>query len=132
MEQPVIIFDGVCNLCNATVDFIIRRDRDAVFQFAPNQSEAGEEIVRQANLDVFEADTLVLWENGSTYVRSTAVLRIARRLGMPWRLAYGFIVIPRPIRDFFYRMLAKNRYRICGKRDNCRVPTPEERTRFLQ
>lgn len=132
MEQPVIVFDGVCNLCNASVDFIIKRDPRGVFQFAPNQSEAGEEIIEQAGLDVFEADTLVLWENGSTYVRSTAVLRTARRLGFPWKLAFAFIVIPRPIRDFVYRLLAKNRYRIFGMRDTCRVPTPEERTRFLQ
>ena len=132
MEQPVIVFDGVCNLCNASVDFVINRDAKGAFQFAPNQSEAGQEIVGQAGLDVFEADTLVLWENGATYVRSTAVLRIARRLGFPWKLAYGFILIPRPIRDFFYRLLAKNRYRIFGTRDSCRLPTPEERSRFLQ
>ena len=87
MEQPVIVFDGVCNLCNASVDFVINRDAKGAFQFAPNQSEAGREIVGQAGLDVFEADTLVLWENGVTYVRSTAVLRIARRLGFPWKLA---------------------------------------------
>jgi predicted DCC family thiol-disulfide oxidoreductase YuxK len=132
VEQPVIVFDGVCNLCNVSVDFVIRRDVNGVFQFAPNQSEAGEVIVSQADLDEIEADTIVLWEDGSTYVRSTAVLRIARRLAFPWKLAYVFIIIPRPVRDFFYRLLARNRYRIFGKRDTCRIPTPEERTRFLQ
>ena len=132
MEQPVIVFDGFCNLCNASVDFVMRRDLNGLFQFAPNQSEAGEVIVSQADLDEIEADTIVLWEDGSTYVRSTAVLRIARRLPFPWKLAYVFIIIPRPIRDFFYRMLASNRYRLFGKRDTCRIPTPEERTRFLQ
>jgi predicted DCC family thiol-disulfide oxidoreductase YuxK len=132
VEQPVIVFDGVCNLCNASVDFIIKRDNKGVFQFAPNQSEAGDQIISQAGLDVFEADTLVLWEDGQTYVRSTAVLRIARRLGLPWKLAYGFMIIPRAIRDFAYRLVAKNRYRIFGQRDTCRLPTPEERSRFLQ
>jgi predicted DCC family thiol-disulfide oxidoreductase YuxK len=132
VEQPVIVFDGFCNLCNASVDFVMRRDVNGLFQFAPNQSEAGEVIVSQADLNEIEADTIVLWEDGSTYVRSTAVLRIARRLPFPWKLAYVFIIIPRPIRDFFYRMLASNRYRLFGKRDTCRIPTPEERTRFLQ
>ncbi len=131
MEQPVILFDGVCNLCNASVDFIIKRDTEGVFQFAPNQSEAGEEIISQASLDGFEADTLVLWEDGAAYVRSTAVLRIARRLGFPWKLAYGFMIVPRSIRDFLYRLVAKNRYRVFGKRETCRLPTPEERSRFL-
>ncbi len=132
MEQPVIVFDGVCNLCNAAVDFVIRRDRKGVFQFAPNQSYAGEEIVEVAGLGEQEADTIVLWENGATYVRSAAVLRISRHLGFPWKLAYGLIVVPRPLRDLLYRLIAGNRYRVFGRRDTCRVPTPEERSRFLQ
>ena len=132
MEQPVIVFDGVCNLCNAAVDFVIRRDRKGVFQFAPNQSHAGEEIIEVAGLDELEADTIVLWENGATYVRSAAVLRISRRLGYPWKLAYGLILVPRPLRDLGYRLVANNRYRLFGRRDTCRIPTPEERSRFLQ
>jgi predicted DCC family thiol-disulfide oxidoreductase YuxK len=132
MDQPVIVFDGVCNLCNASVDFVVRRDADGLFQLASNQSEAGEEIVKQAGVTPFEADTIVLIQDGVAYVRSTAVLRIARELGFPWKLAYGFIIIPTAIRDFFYRILAKNRYRLFGKRDACRLPTPEERSRFLE
>jgi predicted DCC family thiol-disulfide oxidoreductase YuxK len=132
VQQPVILFDGVCNLCNASVDFIIKRDTEGVFQFAPNQTEAGEEIISRAGLDPFDADTVVLWEDGAAYFQSTAVLRIARRLGFPWRLAYGLMIVPRGIRDFAYRLVAKNRYRVFGKRDTCRLPTPEERSRFLQ
>ena len=132
MDQPVIVFDGVCNLCNGFVDFLVRHDPDGVFQFASNQSEAGEQIVKQAGITDFEADTIVLVENGTTsYVRSTAVLRIARQLGFPWKLLSVFIVVPAPVRDFLYRLVAKNRYRMFGKRDTCRVPTPEERSRFL-
>ncbi len=131
MEQPVIVFDGVCNLCNGAVDFIIRFDRNAVFQFASNQSEAGEAIVAQAGVSTFEADTIVLCEDGESYVRSTAVLRIARRLGWPWKAAYVFIIVPGPVRDVLYRLIAKNRYRLFGRRETCRLPTPEERTRFL-
>ncbi len=131
VDQPVIVFDGVCNLCNAYVDFLVRRDKDGIFQFASNQSEAGEEIVAQAGITQFEADTIVLVEDGTAYVRSTAVLRIARQLGMPWRLFSIFLVVPAPVRDFLYRLVAKNRYRVFGKRDTCRIPTPEERSRFL-
>ncbi len=131
MDQPVIVFDGVCNLCNGFVDFIVRRDPDGIFQFASNQSEAGEEILSQAGLTDFEADTIVLVQGGTAYVRSTAVLRIAGQLGLPWKLLRVFVLVPAPVRDFVYRLVAKNRYRMFGKRDTCRIPTPEERSRFL-
>lgn len=131
MDQPVIVFDGVCNLCNSFVDFLVRRDPDGIFQFASNQSEAGEEILGQVDITDFEADTIVLVQDGTAYVRSTAVLRIAGQLGLPWKLLRVFLVVPAPIRDFFYRLVAKNRYRVFGQRETCRIPTPEERSRFL-
>ncbi len=131
MDQPVIIFDGVCNLCNGFVDFIVRRDADGIFQFASNQSEAGEEILSQAGITDFEADTIVLVQGGTAHTRSTAVLRIAGQLGLPWKLLRVFVLVPAPVRDFVYRLVAKNRYRMFGKRDTCRIPTPEERSRFL-
>ena len=131
VDQPVIIFDGVCNLCNGFVDFIVRRDADGIFQFASNQSEAGEEILSQAGITDFEADTIVLVQGGTAHTRSTAVLRIAGQLGLPWKLLRVFVLVPAPVRDFVYRLVAKNRYRMFGKRDTCRIPTPEERSRFL-
>jgi len=132
MEQPVIVFDGVCNLCNRSVDFIIRRDPNVMFQFASNQSEAGEEILHQAGLSGAATNSIVLFEGAEASIHSTAVLRISRHLPMPWRLGYALIVIPAPVRDVAYRLLAKNRYRLFGRRDTCRLPTPEERSRFLE
>lgn len=127
-SRPVVIFDGVCNLCNRSIDFIVRRDREGLFAIAPNEGEAARALLGD---DAADASTIVLVEDGQRYERSTAVLRIARRLPMPWKLAYAGIVIPRPVRDLAYQLLAKNRYRWFGRRDSCRLPTPEEAARFL-
>ena len=127
-DRPVVVFDGVCNLCNSSVDFIVRHDEDAVFALAANQSDAAQELLGERAADT---DTIALVENGEVHYRSAAVLRIARRLPWPWRMAYGFIVVPRPIRDAAYRFLAKNRYRWFGKKDSCRLPTEAEASRFL-
>ena len=116
----VILFDGVCNLCNSSVQFVIRRDRRARFKFAPLQSQ-GEAA----------GDSIVLVDNGRRYTRSTAALRIARHLDFPWNLAYALIVVPRPLRDAAYDFIARRRYRWFGRRDVCMTPTPELRSRFL-
>ncbi|HKW03130.1 MAG TPA: DCC1-like thiol-disulfide oxidoreductase family protein [Vicinamibacterales bacterium] len=116
--ERVVLFDGVCNLCNGLVQFIIRRDPHARFKFAAMTS--------------FEDDTLVLVEDGRKYVRSDAVLRIARRLRAPWPLLYAFIVVPRPLRDWAYDIVARRRYRWFGRREACMVPTPELRARFVE
>lgn len=131
LAKPVVVFDGVCNLCNGSVDFIVKRDADGLFQFASSQSAAGEELLKESGLHDFDGETVALIEDGVGTVRSTAVLQIARRLGYPWKLAYGFIVVPRVVRDGAYRLMAHNRYRLFGTRDACRLPTPEERGRFL-
>jgi predicted DCC family thiol-disulfide oxidoreductase YuxK len=131
MTHPVVIFDGVCNLCNASVDFIIRHDPQGVFKVSANQHETGRQILAEQGLDPDAVDTVFLYENGTLYRRSTAALRIARRLGLPWSLLYGFIIIPAPIRDAVYKVIANNRYRWFGKKETCRLPTPEERERFL-
>ncbi len=131
IEKPVVVFDGVCNLCNGLVDFIVRHDTDGVFQFASNQSEPGQRILAAAGVRAVDTDTIVLATDGKFFYRSSATLQIAKRMGFPWRLAYVFVIVPPFVRDAAYKLLAKYRYRLFGKRDSCRLPTPEERGRFL-
>jgi predicted DCC family thiol-disulfide oxidoreductase YuxK len=129
--RPVIIFDGVCNLCNASVDFVIRRDRRGQFLFASNQSEAGRALLSRFGVAPGDVQSVYLVEGDRIASRSTAALRTARRLGLPWSLAAAFLAIPRPLRDVVYDFIARNRYRWFGKKETCRLPTPEERARFL-
>ena len=130
-EKDVILFDGVCNLCNHAVNFIIDRDPAQRFVFTSLQSEAGQQLLRQYNLDEEYLDSLVLLEQKRVYVKSTAALRIARHLSGIWPLSYVFILFPSFIRNFFYDIVARFRYRLFGKRSQCRVPTPELKARFL-
>jgi predicted DCC family thiol-disulfide oxidoreductase YuxK len=128
----VVLFDGVCNLCNSTVHFIIARDPASYFRFAPLQSPSAAALMGD-NAPVQTApDSVVLVEDGKTYQASTAALRIARKLPWPWKLLYGFIVVPRFLRDPFYYLIARNRYRWFGKQEACWLPTPELRSRFLE
>lgn len=127
----MVLFDGVCNLCNASVDFILERDSKSIFRFASLQSEAGQELLRRFRLPTEEHRSLVLVEGDRFFTRSSAALLIARRLDGFWPLLYAFIVVPRFLRDAVYDLFARNRYRWFGRRDTCRVPTPEERGRFL-
>ncbi|WP_019638494.1 thiol-disulfide oxidoreductase DCC family protein [Paenibacillus fonticola] len=136
-EQPqnVILFDGVCHLCQGAVKFIIKRDPQYRFHFVSLQSEAGKKILQESQsgeLSSKRIDTIVLYQNGAYYTRSTAALRIAKGLRFPWPLAYGFIVVPRFIRDAAYRIVAANRYRWFGKDETCLIPTPENKARFLK
>ena len=131
MEKPVVVFDGVCNLCNGAVDFIVRHDPDGVFQFASNQSEPGQRILAAAGVTIVDPDTIVLAADGEYFDRSSAVLQIARRMDFPWRVVSAFAIVPAAVRDWAYKLVAKNRYRLFGKRDSCRIPTPDERARFL-
>lgn len=127
----IVLFDGVCNFCNSSVNFIIARDKEGYFKFAPLQSEAAEELLADAEIDRGETDSIVLIEEGEVYVYSTAALRIARRLDGLWPVFYAFFIVPRPIRNFFYKLFAKYRYRMFGKKDQCMIPTVEMRNRFL-
>jgi predicted DCC family thiol-disulfide oxidoreductase YuxK len=131
MAQPVIFFDGVCNLCNAAVQFIIKHDRAAVFKLAALQSAAATRLLVNLPANEAAADSILLLENGKLYTRSTAALRIAKRLTGGWKLLYVLIFVPRFIRDAVYKLVARNRYRIWGKQDNCMVPTPDVQERFL-
>jgi predicted DCC family thiol-disulfide oxidoreductase YuxK len=133
--ETVVLFDGVCNLCSASVRFIVEHDREAYFKFASLQSDVGARLLAEHGLPPPEAGrdptSVVLLENGRAYERSTAALRIARHLRGVWKLAWGFIVVPRFVRDAAYDFIAKHRYRWFGKQDTCMVPTPELRARFL-
>jgi predicted DCC family thiol-disulfide oxidoreductase YuxK len=131
MESPIILFDGVCNLCNASVQFIIERDPTAVFRFAALQSDFGQSVLAKNAVNMEGGDSVILVENGRVYDRSTAALRIARRLSGGIKLLYVFIVVPKFIRDFVYKIIAKNRYRWFGKQDACWMPTKELKARFL-
>lgn len=127
----VIFFDGVCNLCNGLVRFVIRRDPSGHFHFAPLQSEEGREIQARAGLSPEDVDTLVLADGDRAWVRSAAVIRILRGLRWPWPLLAVAWLVPRPIRDAGYRWVARHRYRWFGRQDRCMVPDPALASRFL-
>ncbi len=127
----IILFDGVCNFCNASINFLIDRDKKSVFKFAALQSEPGKEILKKYNITFTELDSVMAEKDGKLYQKSDAALEIARNMSGGWKLLYGFKIIPRFIRDFVYDIVAKNRYRFMGKMDACRIPTPELRARFL-
>ena len=129
--SATVLFDGVCNLCNGFVQFVIARDPHAYFRFGALTSDAAASLLRQANLGTPIPDSIVLIEDGRVYLRSDAPLRIARRLRFPWPLCYGFIVVPRVIRDRVYDFVAARRYRWFGRRDACMMPTADLRGRFL-
>jgi len=131
VQNPVIIFDGVCNLCNDAVNFIINRDPSARFQFAPIQSSTAKKLLTTLELSSNNLDSIILVEHSECYIKSTAALRICKKLGVLWPLLYIFILVPRPIRDYFYDIVAKNRYGWFGKREKCMVPNTKIESRFL-
>ncbi|HVW59599.1 MAG TPA: thiol-disulfide oxidoreductase DCC family protein [Puia sp.] len=127
----VILFDGVCNLCNRSVQFILKRDREGRFRFASLQSPLGQALLERASLPAERFDSFVLVENNRAYTRSSGALRVFRLLGAPWSLLCVFWIIPRPIRDSIYDWVARHRYRWFGKQDSCWLPRPEWKERFL-
>lgn len=129
--MAVVLFDGVCNLCNGIVRFVVARDPGAHFQFAPLGSEAAARVLRGAAMRDPLPDSLVLIEDRHAFTRSDAALRIARHLTFPWPIAYGLIVLPRGFRDRAYDVIARRRYRWFGRRETCMVPGPGVRERFL-
>lgn len=128
--ERIVLFDGVCNFCNATVNWIIRQDREKKFKFAPLQSEFGQQQRAKFGLSD-DIDSIVLIDDGQAYTHSTAALRIAKALGGIWSLGYTGILVPRVLRDWFYKLFAANRYRIFGKKDVCTMPTADVRERFV-
>lgn len=131
MSRPVLFFDGVCNLCTGSVQFVLKRDRKKQFLFASLQGKNGQELLKQDNIPVNELKSLILKEDDRIYTRSTAVLRMLKQLGGGWKLLYAFIIIPPFIRDAIYNLIARNRYKWFGKKEECWVPTPELKERFL-
>jgi predicted DCC family thiol-disulfide oxidoreductase YuxK len=131
-EDPaIVLFDGVCNLCNAAVNFLIDHDPNGRFKFGALQSEAVEPILEHYGIHPDHLDSFVLVDDKQVYRRSEAALRIAWRLGGAWRLLYPLLLLPRPFRDAAYDWVAANRYRWFGKREVCRIPTPELIARFI-
>ena len=131
-DAPQILFDGVCNLCNEFVQFVIARDPAGHFRFGALSSDAAARVLKDAGVTPPLPDSIVLVENGVVYFRSDAPLRIARRLTFPWPLAYGLTIVPRFIRDRVYDFVAAHRYKWFGRRDVCMVPSPDLEQRFLE
>ncbi len=129
-QQAIILFDGVCNLCNASVQFVLKRDRHARFQFASLQSAIGTQLRLQHGLGT-AVESIVLIQADKCLTKSDAALEIARHLNRLWPLCYGFKIIPRFLRDALYDLIARNRYRLFGKRDACLIPSPQWKKRFL-
>lgn len=128
--KRIILFDGDCNFCDKSVQFIIKRDPEAIFTFTSQQGEVGQKMIKKHHAPA-SIDSIILIENDTYYLKSSAALRICRHLQGAWKLLFIFIIVPYPIRDFFYNILAKNRYKWFGKKDQCTLPTPEMRKRFL-
>jgi predicted DCC family thiol-disulfide oxidoreductase YuxK len=130
-EYAIIYFDGVCNLCNSSINFIIDWDPDRYFRYAPLQSESGQAFLERIGKSQSDFDSILLSEGENWYYKSTAALRIARKLSGGWPLLYGFIIIPPFLRNVVYDIIARNRYRWFGRQDECRIPTPELKSLFL-
>lgn len=140
----IVLFDGVCNFCDASVNFVIEHDKDGYFKFAPLQSETGTKLAGEYGLEsavstdgtdtdpeLLPIDSVIMIEDGKVYTHSTAALMILKRLGPPWSWLSIFSVVPGGIRDYLYELFARYRYRFFGKKDQCMIPTPEVRARFL-
>jgi predicted DCC family thiol-disulfide oxidoreductase YuxK len=129
--NAIILFDGICNLCNRAVQFVIKRDRDKKFRLASLQSKPAREILEKFGLPAERFKTFVLICGDQYFTKSTAALKVLNQIGGLWRICYVFIIIPKPIRDFVYDMIARYRYRIFGKRTSCMIPTEDISDRFL-
>ncbi len=129
--EKIILFDGVCNLCNGSVQFVLKHDKKNQFLFGSLQSKTGQEYLQQFNLATETFSSFMLIENGKLYTRSTGALRVLKHLGGGWQLLYGLVIIPRFIRDAVYNWIARNRYKWFGKQESCWLPTPALKARFL-
>ncbi len=130
-KNLILLFDGECNLCNSTVQFVIKRDKLNRFSFATLQSKTGQQILKNHSLSQSGFDSFILMENNNLHQKSTVALKVAKKLGGGWKLFYIFIIVPKFIRDFVYSLIAINRYKIFGKSSKCMIPTPELKEKFL-
>lgn len=129
--QPIILFDGLCNLCSGSVQFVINKDSKDYFRFASLQSSFGQNQLQKFELPANLIYSIILIKNGVAYQKSSAALEIARSLNQPWPAFYFFIIVPRFIRDWVYDIISKNRYVWFGKKDSCMIPKQELKSRFL-
>ncbi|MEC7262333.1 MAG: thiol-disulfide oxidoreductase DCC family protein [Bacteroidota bacterium] len=131
-NKKIILFDGVCNLCNGSVQFVIKRDRKDIFRYAAIQGEVGRQLITERHIDTIQVDSIILIEPGVAYfTKSDAALEIAGELGGLWKLTSVFKCIPKSIRDVIYDFVARNRYKWFGKQESCMIPTPELKAKFL-
>jgi len=129
--HPVILFDGVCNLCSGVVQFIIKHDSKKQFRFASLQSKFGEDVMKHFGLPIDQFNSFILLENGKIYTRSTGALKVAKKLNGLYPLLYAFIIVPRFIRDTVYNLIARKRYKWFGKKETCWIPIPELQNLFI-
>lgn len=130
-QKQIILFDGVCNFCSFWVDFVLKRDKNDLFKFCALQSSKGIELVKKYNLDSSRQDTFFLISGNKVYTKSTAALIVCKQLKGMIKIMFVFIIIPKFARDFIYDLIAKNRYKLFGKRERCRIPTAAEMNKFL-
>jgi predicted DCC family thiol-disulfide oxidoreductase YuxK len=130
-DQPIILFDGICNLCNSAVQFVIKHDREGKFLFTSLQSDTGQQLLKKFNISLDNFNSFVLLQNNTAYTQSTAALKVAKQLDGGWKLLYGFIIVPAFIRNAVYKWISNNRYKWFGKLNECMIPTPGLRSRFL-
>jgi len=130
-EKPIILFDGVCNFCNGSVNFLIRRDKKNVFRFAALQSQTAQKLLAQYKKQKKGFESFVLMQDGKAYEKSSAALKVLNKLPWYWKWAQVFWIVPKFIRDGVYDVIARNRYKWFGKKEECMIPTSEVRNRFL-
>ena len=131
-QQKIILFDGVCNLCNGSVIFVLKREQEQTFKFASIQSEAGRELLEWCGLSPIYSEAVILIDHGKIYLGSSAALKIGQGLKFPWRILSSLgLIVPKFIRDFIYAQIAQHRYQWFGKRDVCMIPTQNLKARFL-
>jgi len=129
--ERIILFDGVCNLCNSSVQFILKRDPAGKFKFAPLQGETGQRLLKKHGIST-DINSIVLIEHEKVFIKSNAAIRVGRQLTGAWKMASAFNIIPRFIRDFLYDIVANNRYKWFGKTESCILPSPKWKNRFLE
>ena len=130
-EKYIVVFDGICYVCNGFINFLLKRDRKDRFRFTLLQRAKRIGIDESVKQNILSTDSVALVTGGKVYFRSAAVLKILKRLGGGWQLFYVFIIVPRPVCDWFYDVLARNRYKWFGKKDSCMVPDENVRRKFI-
>ena len=131
-EKQIVLFDGVCNFCNFWVNFLIRRDKNDLFRFAALQSENAKELKNRFKIDISNPDSLFLIVGEKVYIKSTAALMVCKELNGMIKILFPLIILPVFFRDFIYDLIAKNRYKMFGRKESCRIPTEAEREKFLK